>query len=100
MSFNYRLHSLAVEDYREAYSWYEDQQKGLGERFIKAVRNKISAIAEYPEANGSRARKDYREVKIDFFPYVIVYKIYKRKKEIYISAIHHTKKNPKTKFRK
>lgn len=32
--------------------------------------------------------------------YVIVYKINKRKKLIYISAIYHTKRNPKYKYRK
>lgn len=37
MSYAYYLHPLAVEDYKEAYAWYEDRQPGLGERFIKAI---------------------------------------------------------------
>ena len=40
------------------------------------------------------------KVATEIFPYVIVYKINKRKKLIYISAIYHTKRNPKYKYRK
>jgi plasmid stabilization system protein ParE len=100
MSFTYLLHPLAVEDYKEAYAWYEDQQPGLGERFIKAVRYKIEEIIQHPETYGSRDRKAFREVRIDFFPYLIVYKIHKRKKQIHISSIHHAKKHPRKKYRR
>jgi len=100
MAYSYRLHPLAVEDYSKAYSWYEDKQAGLGERFLKAVRQKIEEIASNPETFGHRGRKLFREAKIDFFPFLIVYKIYKRKKEIYISSVHHTKKHPRKRYRK
>jgi hypothetical protein len=63
MSYTYRLHPLTKQDYDEAYEWYEDKQKGLGERFLKAVRKKIEEI-------------------------------------IYISSIHHSKKQPRKKYRK
>lgn len=53
MSYTYLLHPLAVEDYKEAYAWYEDRQPGLGERFIKAVRLKINEIVQYPETYGT-----------------------------------------------
>ena len=100
MSYAYYLHPLAVEDYKEAYAWYEDRQSGLGERFIKAVRFKIDEIIQHPETYGSRDRKEFREVMIDYFPYLIVYKIYKRKKLICISSIHHAKKQPRKKYRR
>ena len=99
MSYTYLLHPLAVEDYKEAYAWYEDRQPGLGERFIKAVRLKINEIVQHPETYGSRDRKTFREARLDFFPYLIVYKIHKRKEEIHIGSIHHTKKHPRKKYR-
>jgi hypothetical protein len=46
MSYLLQLHPLVQQDYNEAYKWYEDQQKGLGERFLKAVRGKIEQIIE------------------------------------------------------
>ena len=100
MRYGYRLHPDTEKDYNEAYEWYEEKVKGLGERFIKAVRNKIEEIAEHPATFGSRIRKGYREAQVDFFPYLIVYKVYPKQKEIFIASIHHTKKNPKKKYRK
>lgn len=35
MSFQLIFHSLASEEYQEAFVWYEKAQKGLGERFEK-----------------------------------------------------------------
>jgi plasmid stabilization system protein ParE len=99
MSYSYLLHPLAVEDYKEAYAWYEERQPGLGERFIKAVRFKVDEIVQHPETYGSRDRKMFREAQLDFFPYLIVYKIHKRKREIFIASIHHTKRQPRKKYR-
>ena len=100
MNYTYSLHPLTKQDYYDAYSWYEDKQKGLGERFINAVRKKIEEIVLHPEIYGSKSNKKFREAKVDFFPYSIVYKVNKRKKEIYISSIHHAKKSPQKKYRK
>jgi len=100
MSYTYYLHPLIKQDYEDAYCWYEEKQKGLGERFIKAVRKKMDEIASQPESFGIKTNKKYQEAMIDFFPYVIVYKINRFSKEIYISSIHHTKKHPRKKYRK
>jgi len=47
-----------------------------------------------------KKKSSYREVKIHTFPYLIVYKILPKKKTILVSAIHHTSRSPKTKYRK
>lgn len=99
MRYSYRLHPLTREDFESAYAWYESRQIGLGERFIKAVRKKIEEIVQRPEVYGSKGRKKFREAKVDFFPYLIVFKVNKRAKELYISSIHHTKKDPLRKYR-
>ena len=100
MSYTYRLHPLIKQDYDEAYVWYEEKQKGLGERFLRAVRKKIEEIVLFPEAYSSKGNKNFREVQVDTFPYLIIYKFNKRKKEIYISSVHHSKKHPRKKYRK
>lgn len=99
MSYTLLLHPLVSEDYDEAYTWYEDQQKGLGERFIRAVRQTIEQIALYPEHYSSKGSKKFREALVDFFPYLVVYKVNKRSKIIYISSVHHTRKHPGQKYR-
>jgi hypothetical protein len=100
MSYSFIFHPLIQEDYNEAYEWYENKQKGLGEKFLKAVRKKIEEINLQPEIYGSRNSKTFREAAVDIFPYIIVYKINKAKNEIYISSVHHTKKHPQKKYRK
>jgi hypothetical protein len=66
---------------------------------LQAVENTISEIIAHPEAYGSKGNASFREALIKRFPYVIVYRIYKRKKEIFISTVHHTKKFPGKKYR-
>ena len=100
MSYTISFHPLTKQDYDEAYAWYEDKKKGLGERFMKAVRNKIEEITLHPETFGSRNNKSFKEAQVDFFPFLIVFKINKAKKEISISSVHHTKKHPRKKYRK
>ena len=68
------MHPLVMQDYNEAYAWYEDRQKGLGERFLKAVRQKIEEITLHPEVYGRRANKNFREAATDFFPYLVVFR--------------------------
>ncbi|MGZ8516749.1 MAG: type II toxin-antitoxin system RelE/ParE family toxin [Chitinophagaceae bacterium] len=100
MSYTCRFHPLTQGDYNEAYAWYEDKLEGLGDRFLKAVNQKIEEIALHPEAYGSRSSKKFGEAQVDFFPYLIIYKMNKRTRELYITSIHHTKKHPKRKYRK
>jgi hypothetical protein len=100
MNYTYQVHPLVGKDFDEGYIWYEEKQKGLGERFINAVDKTIKQILQNPEVYGSRSKKSFREAQVDRFPYLVVFKISKRKKEIYITSIHHTKKHPRKKYRK
>jgi plasmid stabilization system protein ParE len=100
MGFLIRLHPLIANDYEEAYSWYESKLPGLGERFLAAVRLKIESIAAHPQNFSSKGNLKFREAIVDDFPFVIVYKINKRRREVLISSIHHMKKHPRKKYRK
>ena len=60
----------------------------------------MEEIALQSQAFGSRSNKSFKEVKVDFFPIFIIYKINKQKNEICIRSIHHSKKHPRKKFRK
>jgi hypothetical protein len=55
-----KLGSRITDDIDDGYGWYEDEQEGLGERFLAAIRNKIKTIELNPEAFGSRANKKFR----------------------------------------
>ncbi len=98
MAYQYQLHEQAHNEYLDAYEWYELKQKGLGYRFMAAVGNKINKIAEHPEYY-SKIRKDFRQAKVDDFPFTIVYEFFPRRRLIHIAAIHHSSRHPKSKFR-
>ena len=100
MTYSLRFHPQVHKNYDEAYSWYEEKENGLGERFLKAVRTKIEHIIVNPEAFSSKGNKRFLQAKVEAFPYLVVYKVKKRKKEIYVVSIHHTSKSPRKKYRK
>jgi hypothetical protein len=100
MNYNYWLHEKVQTDFNEGFIWYEEKLKGLGNEFLADVEKKIGQIVAHPETFGSKGNPYYREALLDRFPYVIVYHIYKRKKEIFISAVHHTKKLSRKKYRR
>ena len=100
MVYTYQIHPLVKQEFDEGYAWYEEKQKGLGERFIKAVERKIKQILQNPEFYGRKSNKLFREAEVETFPYLVVYKIKKSQKVIYITSIHHTKKHPQNKYRK
>ncbi|MEJ7822346.1 MAG: type II toxin-antitoxin system RelE/ParE family toxin [Chitinophagaceae bacterium] len=99
MVYAYRLHEQAHEEYINAYCWYEIKQKGLGERFMKCVEKRLNQISEHPEYY-SKIQGKYRAVKVENFPYTIIYEFFRQKQFIHIAAIYHTKRNPKSKFRR
>ena len=91
--------SLSVRAKREletSFTWYEDQQKGLGSRFIQEVLLKILTIAQSPELFSIKGRS-YREARTAIFPYLIVYKINK-KNVIRVISVFHTAQHPKRKY--
>lgn len=100
MNYKIEFHPAVAKDYNEAYEWYEQQKDGLGKEFIKSVSDKLDEIVAQPQTFGQRSKIGYREAKVKTFPYLIIYKIYKQKKTIFVNAIHHTSRNPRKKYGK
>ena len=98
MAIAFKMHSGATEEYATAYEWYENKQKGLGEKFMVAVDDGVNEICNNPELY-SRLRGSYRQASIKGFPFIIVYEFFPRRKIIHIAAIFHTSRNSRRKFR-
>lgn len=99
MPYKLFLTDNADKEFSEAAKWYDEQSAGLGNRFILTLQLKLKLIQEFPERYPKRY-KNFRETMMNVFPYAIVYTFYKAKKEIHVSAIYHSSRNPKRKFRK
>ena len=66
---------------------------------MDCVEKKLHQIVEHPEYYSKR-QGNYREAKVENFPYMIVYEFFKSKKLLHIAAIYHGKRNPRKKYRK
>lgn len=93
------FHEDVAADYNEAYAWYEEQQKGLGEKFLAEINTKVQQIKSNPATYGVKSKPGYHEAVIIKFPYSIVYKIYRKQSLVLITSIHHHKKHPRKKYR-
>ena len=99
MSYTLIFNTDAENEFISAYTWYEEQQKGLGERFEKETEKQLEKIRTNPLFYHI-SKGNYRELSIDHFPFTIVYVVNKKNKTIYISSVFHTSRNPKGKYRK
>lgn len=99
MTYSTEFLGKARMELAEAWSWYEDKQPGLGDRFKQQVYDCIGTIEQHPERYAER-KKNYREALLKIFPYLVIYRIHKRKKLIAIVSVFHTRRNPKNKYRK
>ena len=84
---------LAQIDILDAASWYNSRQKGLGGKFTKAIREKVTFIKKNPKASVVRYDK-VRTAVLDRFPFMIHYTVDDSKKEILISAVLNTSRDP------
>ena len=86
---------LAKQDIREAASWYNSKQNGLGKRFATQVREKVKFICQNPVAVPIRY-DSVRTAVLDTFPFMIHYTINETQKQIIVSAVLHTSRDPKS----
>jgi plasmid stabilization system protein ParE len=97
MTYKIELLPRARREMLEAWDWYDDRWTGLGDRFVREVEKRLEQIEKTPDRYAER-KKGFRETKVKVFPYLIIYRIHKRKKIVAISSIFHTSRNPKKKY--
>lgn len=86
----------AIQMTKAAYEWYEEQKPGLGEELLEELDTYYDKLRFHPEYFG-KVKKNFRQVALKRFPYVIVYEIIKN--EVAVFAVFHTKRHPKLKFK-
>jgi plasmid stabilization system protein ParE len=86
MNYTIRFTPDALSDYSEAYEWYED--KGVENKFERAVLDRLKFIALYPEA--SPLKYQYlRATHLKKFPYRLFFELNDTQKIATIVAILH-----------
>lgn len=82
---------------KEAYQWYEEQQTGLGDIFLAELESSYDKVETWP-ASYTKIKRNFRQINLKTFPYVIVFEILNE--DVVVYAVFHTSRNPKKKFKK
>ena len=74
MPYKLRLQNEAIFDMQQAFEWYEEQRSGLGSSFLDEVETCFQKLIQSPEHFGY-INKLLRRIKVNGFPYVVIYEI-------------------------
>jgi hypothetical protein len=90
------IQQVAQDEIIDAFNYYELQQKGLGDTFLKALDSAFKNIAKAP--NGYQLINQFhRQYPMKKFPFVILYET--DQESLFVDAVFHTGKNPLKKKR-
>ena len=87
-----KLAPEAELDIEDAFNWYENQQIGLGDRFLETLNAAFLKISHHPFTFRIWYHP-YRGYLIPTFPYIILYRTVGS--EIHVLSVFHTSRNPK-----
>lgn len=96
MSYRIFVKEEAHHDIEEAYFYYEQQQQGLGEKFLAELEKRYADLSSHPKYYSYVANDSLhalRDVKLDTFPYFIIYEI--SGEDVIVYSVHLTHKKPK-----
>jgi plasmid stabilization system protein ParE len=97
-SFEVKFLKKAKTEMLQSFDWYEEQSIGLGDRFLNELFTGVESIKKHPESFPEKIA-DYRELTLQVFPFILIYKISKSKNKIAIVSVFHAKRNPKRKYK-
>jgi toxin ParE1/3/4 len=82
----------AREDMQKSADWYNEQQAGVGDRFLLEVVSTFRLIETNPLHYQERFLKKFRLAKVHDFPFVVVFRI--KKHLVVVNSVFHTSRNP------
>lgn len=91
MSLAIRLRRAAQREYDDAADWYESRRRGLGLRFVAAVRQVLNAIAARPD-RCPEVWPGVREAPVSGWPYCVYYQVHSD--HVMVLAVFHASRDP------
>lgn len=97
MSLRIEYHELVDNDLEHAWTWYEDQERGLGDRFLAAIHATVVRASRWPNAGAPVLRNDddevvERKLPTSGFPYAVRYRILDDR--LIVMAVLHQHRHP------
>ncbi len=91
MSLAIRLRRAAQAEYDDAADWYESRRRGLGLRFVAAVRQVLEAIAAQPDRY-PEVWPSVREAAVSGWPYGVYDQVHPD--HVMVLAVFHLARHP------
>ena len=93
MSLRIEYHELVDTDLEHAWTWYEDQERGLGDRFLDAIQATVARASRWPNTGTPAIRDDddeiiERKLPANGFPYTVRYRILDDDRLIVMAVLH------------
>ena len=95
MSFVLRIRPIVTRETAEVYGYHEGKRKGLGEHFLKALREAYQDIEDNPLGYQLRY-ENYRHVMVPGFRYRVVFEV--EGDEVQVYQLRHTSRKPSKRF--
>lgn len=97
MSLRIEYHDLVDNDLEHAWTWYEEQERGLGDRFLDAIHATVVRASRWPNAGAPVLRNDddevvERKLPTSGFPYAVRYRILDDR--LIVMAVLHQLRHP------
>lgn len=93
------FHPKAEKELLHSLEWYEEISKGLGEEFLNETIDVIGNLETFPLMYAIR-KKNFREAVLKKFPYVVVYTVIQKTKEVHVLSVFQTGQRPDKKYKK
>jgi toxin ParE1/3/4 len=91
MTYRLSIRPEAEEEMHEAFDWYEQRRKGLGDAFLRSVEDALIEIQLRPESFPI-VHKNVRRTLIRRFPFGVYFAV--ESDVIEIVAVYHGKRDP------
>jgi hypothetical protein len=81
------IKSRAIGMAKEAYDWYEQQSRGLGDIYLYELKICFKRIEAQPGFYG-KTKNNFRQLRLKWFPFVVVYEILKNEVVVFCGVPH------------
>jgi hypothetical protein len=97
VSLDVEYHPLAAAEIVNAEDWYEQQVRGLGDRFLAAVESTLKRVSRWPNAGIPVTVADdgtvvNRKAAVGGFPWAVGYEV--ANDTVYVLAVFHQSRKP------
>jgi hypothetical protein len=92
--FVVKIDRHALNDIQDIANWYNEQQKGLGKKFLKTTIQHINSLSKDPHIYAIRYN-EIRCIPIKRFPYMAHFHINEKNNFVEVLGVISTDRNPK-----